>query len=87
MPDTELLGILKKTSEVVKDQQLGRRFDSQTMEPTDDVNCKTNMWTNSRLDSNGIINNNPNISDYFRSSTKQRDRQRSKQTYYTNKMQ
>ena len=59
MPDIELLGILKITCDVVEDQQLGRKLNSQTMDPTDTLNCRANMEDENRSDSVDIINNDP----------------------------
>ena len=42
MLDMELLGILKITCDVVGGQQAGRKFDSQTMEPSSALSCKVN---------------------------------------------
>ena len=59
-------GLLKITYEVVEDQQVGRKFYSQSMKPTGTLNCRTHRGDDGRSDSVGLSNNNPNISDYFR---------------------
>ena len=68
MPDLELLDIQKIMCEVVEDQHADRKFDSWTMESASALSCKVNTDTDSRLDSMDVINSNPNILDYFRSS-------------------
>ena len=70
------------TCEVVEDQQADRKFDSQAAEPTSTLNFRANTENESRSDSMDVPNNNPNISDYFRSSTN-RGRQGSKQNNCT----
>ena len=65
MPDIELLVILKITCEVIEDQQVGRKFDSQAMEPNGTLNCRASMENKSRSDGVDVINNNLNMSDYF----------------------
>ena len=39
MPDIELIGIIKIMSEVVEDQWVDRKFDSQTMAPASTLSC------------------------------------------------
>ena len=68
MPDQELLSILKTACEVVKGQQMGRKFDSNMTKLTGTLNCKTHTGEDYRSDRVGISNNNPNMSDYFRSN-------------------
>ena len=63
MPNIEFLDIPKITCEVVDNKQVGRKFDSQIIEPTGTVNSRAHAGNNSRSHSIGGINNNPNISD------------------------
>ena len=63
-----MLGILKILSEVVQNHQEDWRLNSQTMELIGGLNYKTHTGDNCRSDSMGVINNNPNMSNYFRSS-------------------
>ena len=50
-----------------EDQQVGRKLNSQTVETTSTVNCKTHTGNDYRSDGMGITNN-PNMSNYFGSS-------------------
>ena len=70
MLDIEVLGLIKIMFEVVEDQQVDRKFDSLTTEPTVTLNCRINSGDDSRSDGMGIINNNPSISYYCRSTAK-----------------
>ena len=65
-PDIELLDRLKITCKVVENQQVDRKFDSQTIKPTFDLNCRTITLNQRRSNSVDVINNNPNMLDCLR---------------------
>ena len=50
LPDIKLLDILKITCEVMGDQQAGRMFDSQAMQPSKNLGYKANKAQKIRAD-------------------------------------
>ena len=68
-PDIKLLDILKITCEVMGDQQADRKFDSQTIQQSNNPSCKTNKTQQIRADNENADNVNSNMLDCFRSST------------------
>ena len=74
--DTEVLGILKITCEVIDSQQGGRKFDSQITWPVNIRKCKTHTAKDHRTGSIDTTKpTNVNSLDYFISSAN-RGRQR-----------
>ena len=65
----EFLGILKIMNEVVGSKQADRTLDSQAKEASSALCCKANTDQEIKSDSEGVNDANPNIPDYFRSST------------------
>ena len=71
LTDIKLLGLLKIMCEVLDEQQVGRKFDLQTIETSGAPEGRTNSTSNSNI---GTTNNCINIPDYFKMSTKQGSR-------------
>ena len=66
MPDIELLVGLKIMCYVVEGQQVDRKFNSQTVEPSSALSCNKNTHQDSRSDNVDVIKINSNMLDYFR---------------------
>ena len=69
MPDIELLCIMKIMCEVVGDQQADRKFNSQTIKLSSTQSCKPNTDWEIKSDNEDVFTFNPNVPNYFRSST------------------
>ena len=67
MYDIELLGIPQIMCDVIEGQQEDRKFDSQTMEPSNATNCKANTDIDRKSYNTDVINSNSNMKDYFMS--------------------
>ena len=52
----------------VVDQHAGRKFNSQTIQPSNSPSCKANKGKQNKTDNVDVNYANSNMSDYFRSS-------------------
>ena len=66
MFDMEMLGILKIMCKVVGGQQVDRKFNSQTVQPSNGYSCKANIGQQIKTDTGCVINANSNLQDYFK---------------------
>ena len=55
-------------SKVVGDQQVDRKFDFQTIQPSSRSSCKANTGQQVKTDNMDLVDANSNMPDYFRSS-------------------
>ena len=68
MPDIELLGMLMIMCEVVGGQQIHWKFNSRAMKLSSTLSCKANKHLEIRSDNADVVDPNPSMLDYFRSS-------------------
>ena len=78
MPDVKLLGLLKIMQEVLDQQEVGRKFNSQTNQTCGGLENRTNKSSTSNA---GTTNNCISILHYFRSSIN-REAERRKEANY-----
>ena len=74
--------MLRIMCNVIDGQQVDRKFNSQTMQSSSTLGYNTNTDKEGRSDNVDVINNNPNMPDYFRSFTN-RSSQRGQLINYT----
>ena len=67
LPDIKLLDILKIICGVMGDQQADRKFDSQTIHPSNGSSCKANKAQQIMTNNVDVNDANSIMSDYFRS--------------------
>ena len=68
MPDIKLLHVLKITCKVAGDQQAGRKFDAQTIQPSNGSSCKANKAQQIKKDNPDVNDANSNRPIFFRST-------------------
>ena len=69
LPDIKLLDILKIICETMEDQQADKRFDFQTIQPSNNPSFDTNKAQQIRADNVNVESANTNMTDYFGSIT------------------
>ena len=69
MPDIKLLGILKIIHEVIGDPHESRKFNSQTIEASNNPSYRTNRVPQDRTDTVDVHDNNVNMPYYFKLGT------------------
>ena len=68
IPEIELHDKLKIMCDVIEGQHTDRKFDPQTMKPPCPLSCKANTDVEYKSDNADVVNNVPNMADYFRLS-------------------